>query len=284
VYWRVEGSLADLTTVRPVAFFTWNAQTFLERWVRRGLVLVMALLRPFLYAVHRIFATRVVHTVLRGISRFAAHRRDWSLRWRLARGESIRELTRWNPDGLIHVASEASPIQESHLSVRHCVVAGACWADGAGATVRCDLQAAGKLAFAHLQDHGYRQLACLASYTSQARELKLGFVRAAKEHGLDVDVKLLHGRGDDYEGHLDHNSGVADWIRELPRPSAMFVACDRMAANVCELIHDVGLSIPDDLSLVACGNDDVAALDPARHLRELRFVLLDIADATARPN
>jgi thioester reductase-like protein len=69
VYWRVEGSLADLTTVRPVAFFTWNAQTFLERWVRRGLVLVMALLRPSLYAVHRIFATRVVHTVLRGISR-----------------------------------------------------------------------------------------------------------------------------------------------------------------------------------------------------------------------
>jgi thioester reductase-like protein len=69
VYWRVEGSLADLTTVRPVAFFTWNAQTFLERWVRRGLVLVMAILRPFLYAVHRVFATRVVHTVLRGISR-----------------------------------------------------------------------------------------------------------------------------------------------------------------------------------------------------------------------
>ena len=69
VYWRVEGSLADLTTVRPVAFFTWNAQTFLERWVRRGMVLLMAVLRPFLYAAHRVGATRVVHTVLRGISR-----------------------------------------------------------------------------------------------------------------------------------------------------------------------------------------------------------------------
>lgn len=65
----MEGSLADLTTVRPIAFFTWNAQTFLERWVRRGLVLLMAGLRPLLYAVHRVFATRVVHTVLRGISR-----------------------------------------------------------------------------------------------------------------------------------------------------------------------------------------------------------------------
>src|SRR5437868_1650890 len=69
VYWRVEGSLLDLTTVRPVAFFTWNAQTFLERWVRRGLVFLMAVLRPFLYAANRIFATRVVHAVLRGVSR-----------------------------------------------------------------------------------------------------------------------------------------------------------------------------------------------------------------------
>ena len=38
VYWRVEGSLLDLTVVEPVAFFTWNAQTFAERWWRRGLI------------------------------------------------------------------------------------------------------------------------------------------------------------------------------------------------------------------------------------------------------
>jgi fatty acyl-CoA reductase len=69
VYWRVEGSLLDLTTVQPVAFFTWNAQTFGARMARRGLVFLMAALRPFLYAMHRVFATRVVHSVLRGVSR-----------------------------------------------------------------------------------------------------------------------------------------------------------------------------------------------------------------------
>ena len=69
VYWRAEGSLLELTAVRPIAFFTWNTQTFTERWVRRGLVLLMAVLRPFLYAADRTFATRVVYSVLRGISR-----------------------------------------------------------------------------------------------------------------------------------------------------------------------------------------------------------------------
>jgi thioester reductase-like protein len=69
VYWRAEGSLLELTAVRPIAFFTWNAQTFTERWVRRGLVLAMAAMRPFLYAANRAFATRAVYAVLRGISR-----------------------------------------------------------------------------------------------------------------------------------------------------------------------------------------------------------------------
>jgi long-chain acyl-CoA synthetase len=69
VFWRVEGSLLELTTVRPIAFFTWNSQTFIARAVRRSLVLVMALLRPFLYTVNRVAATRIVHSVLRGITR-----------------------------------------------------------------------------------------------------------------------------------------------------------------------------------------------------------------------
>jgi len=69
VYWRAEGSLLELTTVRSIAFFTWNAQTFTERSLRRAAVLLMALLRPFLYLVNRTFATRVVHSILRGISR-----------------------------------------------------------------------------------------------------------------------------------------------------------------------------------------------------------------------
>jgi len=48
VFWRVEGSLLDLTVVQPVAFFTWNAQSFSERFRRRGLIFLMAVLRPFL--------------------------------------------------------------------------------------------------------------------------------------------------------------------------------------------------------------------------------------------
>ena len=69
VFWRVEGSLATLTAVRPIAYFTWNAHTFAERWARRGGLFLQALFRPALYATHRVLATRILHALLRGVSR-----------------------------------------------------------------------------------------------------------------------------------------------------------------------------------------------------------------------
>src|SRR5216110_3558949 len=68
-YWRVEGSLLELGAMRPVGFFTWNAQSFAERWARRAGMAGMALARPFAYFASRTFATRFLHMLLRGVSR-----------------------------------------------------------------------------------------------------------------------------------------------------------------------------------------------------------------------
>jgi thioester reductase-like protein len=68
-FWRVEGSLVALGAIRPVAYFTWNSHTFAGRWARRGGTLALALVRPILYASNRVFATRVLHTLLSGVTR-----------------------------------------------------------------------------------------------------------------------------------------------------------------------------------------------------------------------
>ena len=69
VFWRVEESLVSLNATHAVAFFTWNAHTFAERWVRRSVLGLLIFLRPFLYLLHRVGATRALHTMLRGVSR-----------------------------------------------------------------------------------------------------------------------------------------------------------------------------------------------------------------------
>lgn len=68
VFWRVEGSLLNLAATHPVGFFTWNSQSFSERWKRRTGFFLLTLARPLLYSIDRILATRALHTLLRGIS------------------------------------------------------------------------------------------------------------------------------------------------------------------------------------------------------------------------
>ncbi len=61
--------MAPFSAVRQVAFFARNAQGFGERWRRRWALAFTALGLPLLYILHRRFATRLLHTFLRGISR-----------------------------------------------------------------------------------------------------------------------------------------------------------------------------------------------------------------------
>src|SRR5258707_13457822 len=65
-YWRVEGSLLEVGAMRLVGFFTWNAQSFSERWARRLGMAAKAPSRPFAYAASRTFATRLLPTPLPG--------------------------------------------------------------------------------------------------------------------------------------------------------------------------------------------------------------------------
>jgi hypothetical protein len=122
--------LLDLTVVRPVAFFTWNAQTFAERFRRRGLIFLMAVLRPFLYSTNRKFATRVVHTVLRGVTRdrldlLGEEYFQYKLKPHLKPEgvEQVQELVRSGAD--VVLVSQAldhlmRPLAQ-HLGVRHIV-------------------------------------------------------------------------------------------------------------------------------------------------------------------
>ena len=55
--------------MRPVWFYTWNAQSFAERWRRRAGIAWITITRPIDYAINRTLATRLLHTLLRGVSR-----------------------------------------------------------------------------------------------------------------------------------------------------------------------------------------------------------------------
>ncbi|MBI4465375.1 MAG: SDR family oxidoreductase [Acidobacteria bacterium] len=55
--------------LRPLAFFARNAQSFSERWTRLIGLALLALGWPFFLVIHRVLAIRLLHTMLRGMSR-----------------------------------------------------------------------------------------------------------------------------------------------------------------------------------------------------------------------
>jgi long-chain acyl-CoA synthetase len=68
-FWRVEGSLLDVACARPLAFFCWNSQSFVERWARRLLLALLGLAGALVHPLSPRSGVRLLHLALRGVSR-----------------------------------------------------------------------------------------------------------------------------------------------------------------------------------------------------------------------
>ena len=51
-----------------------------------------------------------------------------------------------------------------------------------------------------------------------------------------------------------YQSSLADWLRNLPRPAGVFAANDSTAATIMDVCTPLGLSIPDDISVIGVDN------------------------------
>jgi DNA-binding LacI/PurR family transcriptional regulator len=122
--------------------------------------------------------------------------------------------------------------------------------------------AGGALAARHLLDLGHRAI----GFIGDAVEDPFGFTSSRdREHGL---ARELASEGVDlppaWIGHGAHGRYEArDLARRMlsaeRRPTAIFAASDTQALGVIAAAHEIGLHVPDDLSVI--GYDDVEAAD-----------------------
>jgi thioester reductase-like protein len=204
VFWRVEGSLLDLTVVRPVAFFTWNAQTFTERFRRRGLIFLMAALRPFLYSTNRKFATRVVHTALRGVTRdrldlLGEEYFQYKLKPRLkARGvERVQELVRSGAD-VVLVGQALEHVMKPlalHLGVKRIIANRLEFRDGVATGRLLEPVIRPRGAFARLRDQspdGHRAPKTLARQLNISLEELRGAIITSSRESSARERPIVH--------------------------------------------------------------------------------------------
>lgn len=111
-------------------------------------------------------------------------------------------------------------------------------------------------AVAHLAAHGHRRIGIVAGsqQTSTGRERLEAFRSAVVAHGLDEDTGLVVFGDFQVESGA---RGAAELLDLADPPTAIIAADSLMTFGVLEVLHERGIAIGSEISLV--GYDDVAA-------------------------
>jgi DNA-binding LacI/PurR family transcriptional regulator len=121
-----------------------------------------------------------------------------------------------------------------------------------------DDQLGARLAIDHLVQHGHRRIAHIeGSPSSAARYRCEGYLVAMRRHGLAPYIMVEQGESSEEGG----KKAALALLRRDPRPTAIFATNDIVALGVLAAAKEMGLRVPEDLSIVGYDNTHLAALN-----------------------
>lgn len=110
----------------------------------------------------------------------------------------------------------------------------------------------------HLVELGHRRVAFISGpqLFRSTHERGQGFARGLSEKGVNLDPRYVR------EGRYTYESGVEcarDLLAMAERPTAIFAGNDEMALGVYQAARDMGLKVPEDLSIVGFDDSPMAS-------------------------
>ena len=221
-------------------------------------------------------STYPTHTqILRGILRFTQLHAPWTLDVRTGRAGEPTSFgaEKWKVDGII---ANRLPPELSALIRRHrtpTIVM-----NDIGREVRpiarilCDNAAIARLAAETLAGKGFENFAFVGErsgiHWSVARERV--FADEIARRGFPCRVYPT-----DEGGGAEDGRRLQDWLRALPRPTALFAAYDIRARQVLDACHAAGLAVPDDIAILGVDDDEVICETAAPALSSIPLSMTD---------
>jgi LacI family transcriptional regulator len=134
---------------------------------------------------------------------------------------------------------------------------------------------AGLLATRHLLDVGRHRIAHIAGPDmAPAADRLAGYKAALAERGIPLFDRYILGNSRVEEmGEDAGHQGMLKFLRMKPRPDAVFCYNDLTAIGAMQAASGAGLTIPDDMAFVGCGN--------VRYSDYLRIPLSSIDQSTS---
>jgi DNA-binding LacI/PurR family transcriptional regulator len=188
------------------------------------------------------------------------------------------------PLGVLLVMASLAPAQQQQLhrqQIPHVVIDTDSATAAQAPTVGSNNYSGGLLATRHLIELGHRRIAIISGpqdvLCSQARVA--GYRSAHDEAGLPVDPDLLRFGTFHVDAGYEHAMGLL--LARAGRPTAIFAGSDMQAMGVLRAARQLGLSVPEDLSVIGYDNLPLAAwTSPA--LTTVNQPLRDMAGAATR--
>lgn len=189
---------------------------------------------------------------------------------------AVESLLQRRVDGLIlttaRIGSEPPP-EPGRYRVPYAL---ALRTDGVSPASIADDRLGGRLATRHLLDLGHRRIGLVGGppYASSAQGRWHGYRDALAEAGVVFDGSLVEG--DSFSMESGEIAGRA-LLHRHDRPTAIFAVNDNTAIGVMSAAHDLGLRIPEDLSVVGYNDIPIAERLPVA-LTTVRVPFRQIAE------
>jgi DNA-binding LacI/PurR family transcriptional regulator len=179
-------------------------------------------------------------------------------RLREREGDALETLLQLRTDGVILAGTvlPASRILAAASSVPVVLVARASRSSTIDSVTNDD-RAGARLAVDHLASLGHHDIAHVdGGQGAGAAARRLGYLEAMRHHGL-AEAAVVAGGAFTEEGGA---SGIDHLFRKGRRPTAVFVANDLAAVGALHALEQLGLGVPEDVSVVGYDNTALAAL------------------------
>ena len=174
----------------------------------------------------------------------------------LNRFDIIQELGRRNVDGAIILRSSRESRFVHSLDAAHFPYCSILTGSPArpGRLLTIDNREVACRAVTHLLELGHRKIAALATPSNvQTGQLRLqGYRQTLEKAGIEVDEELICRSDSDLQGLEFGYQAVRQLLKERPDTTALFAFGHQIALGALHACQTMGVSIPQDLSLLTC--------------------------------
>jgi LacI family transcriptional regulator len=200
--------------------------------------------------------------LLRGIAAYARTHRPWSI---YVEPHGLEQPTpqwirTWDGDGILaRVTDQATADLLLATGIPTIDLRGAL-KDSGIPLVGLDSPAAARLAFEHLRDRGFKNMAFCGVQPGQYRFLDqraAEFERLAKQSGCWFSSFPPAGQAGSVQNWDEQQRQMAGWVAELRKPVGILACHDDRGHELLNACREADVAAPDDVAVVGIDNDEV---------------------------